>query len=175
MGNNTSKNPKNVLPDFIIPGMALIFAIYYLTTITEVPWIAQASAVLVSCLLLASILAYVVRTAFRLRAGTEFVSFSGLIGDKSILAKRIGLLLLAIAYVWFLEVLGFTLCTLVFLFLSIMLLSSPKNWRRAAMVAVACSLVGYLVFILIFETRFPKGVFENFIEENVIKEISNGS
>ena len=50
--NQNARAPKNVLPDLIIPVMALAFAIYYLTTITEVPWIAQASAVVVSGLLL---------------------------------------------------------------------------------------------------------------------------
>ena len=50
--------PRNVLPDLIIPALALAFAVYYLTTITEVPWIAQASAVVVSGLLLVAILAF---------------------------------------------------------------------------------------------------------------------
>jgi hypothetical protein len=84
------------------------------------------------------------------------------------LAKRICLLSLAIAYVWFLEILGFTLCTLAFLFLAITLLSSLKNWRRAVLVSVSCSLVGYLVFIVGFETRFPKGPFEHLIQEMFI-------
>ena len=168
MSDNQSGNPKNILPDLIIPTMALIFAIYYLTTITEVPWIAQASAVLVSGLLLAAILAFAIRTIVRLKAGTEIIKFSGFISDQRIFAKRIGLLVLTTGYVWSIEFLGFTVCTLAFLFLSIILLSSPKNWRRAAAVALCCSLIGYLVFIIMFETRFPKGPFEHFVQETII-------
>ena len=67
--------PKNVLPELIIPAMALLFAIYYLTTITDVPWIAQASAVLVSSLLIVSILAFCVRIVFRVRAGREYLGY----------------------------------------------------------------------------------------------------
>jgi len=68
--------PKNVLPELIIPALALLFAIYYLTTITEVPWIAQASAMLVSVLLLLSIIAFGRRTLYRIRAGTEYLGLS---------------------------------------------------------------------------------------------------
>lgn len=144
--------------------MALCFAIYYLTTITEVPWIAQASAVLVSGLLLLSILAFAIRTALRIRAGTEVVEFKGLVGNRTLLVKRIGLLVLAVTYVWIIDTLGFTLTTLAFLFLAIIWLSSLANWRKALMVSVMCSLIGYVVFILIFETRFPKGPVENLVE-----------
>jgi hypothetical protein len=154
-----------VLPDLIIPGLALAFAIYYLTTITEVPWIAQASAVLVSGLLLLSIFAFAIRTAYRLKAGTEIIHFHGLIPDKNLLLKRLVLLVLMIAYVWFLEDLGFTLSTFVFLVLAVMLLSSLANWKKAVMIALAASVIGYTVFIFVFETRFPKGPIERTIEE----------
>ncbi len=157
--------PRNVLPDLIIPGLALAFAIYYLTTITEVPWIAQASAVLVSGLLLLSIFAFAIRTAYRLKAGTEIIRLSGLIPDQNLLLKRLVLLCLMIAYVWFLEDLGFTLSTFVFLILAILLLSSLANWKKALAIALAASVIGYVVFIFVFETRFPKGPIERTIEE----------
>jgi hypothetical protein len=157
--------PRNVLPDLIIPGLALIFAVYYLTTITEVPWIAQASAVLVSGLLLFSIFAFAVRTAYRLNAGTELISWRGLIPDRDLLLKRLTLLCLTIAYVWFLEDLGFTLSTFFFLMLAIMLLSSASHWKKAVAIALAASVIGYIVFIFVFETRFPKGPIERTIEE----------
>ena len=168
---------KNVLPDLIIPVMALAFTIYYLTTITEVPWIAQASAVLVSALLLAAILAFAVRTTLRIKAGTEMLSFSGLDLDYSNNVKRVGLLALAIAYVWFIEDLGFTISTVIFMFLAIILLSSLANWKNAAWVALCCSLIGYIVFIFMFETRFPKGPVETFLAPYAksIKQAVNGS
>ena len=152
--------PRNVLPDFIIPALALAFAIYYLTTITEVPWSAQASAVLVSALLFLSILIYAIRTIWRVRVGIETVRWQGLSSDPRNDFRRLGLLALSIGYVWFISDLGFTIATTVFLFLAIVLLSSPANWRNAAVVAVLSSLIGYFVFIFIFETRFPSGPFE---------------
>ena len=172
-----SDAPKNVLPDLIIPAMALAFSVYYLTTITEVPWIAQASAVLVSGLLLLSILAFAVRTIARINAGTEFIGLGGLRFDRDVNVKRLGLLALTVAYIWFIEDLGFTISTMAFLFVAIVLLSSLANWRNAAVVAVSCSLIGYVVFIFVFETRFPKGPVETFLAPYAksIKQAVNGS
>ena len=143
--------------------MALAFAVYYLTTITEVPWIAQASAVVVSGLLLVAIFAFAVRTMVRIGAGREVIALGGIRIDRQVTIKRVGLLALAVGYVWFIEDLGFTISTVVFLFLAIVLLSSLANWRNAAFVAVFCALIGYFVFIFIFETRFPKGPLETFM------------
>ena len=106
--------PKNVLPELIIPVLALVFTVYYLTTITEVPWIAQASAITVSGLLLLSIVAFAIRTAVRINKGREFISWNLLNIDTVYMVRRVILLALTVAYVYFLAVLGFTLSTSVF-------------------------------------------------------------
>lgn len=152
---------KNVLPDLIIPFVALAFTVYYLTTITEVPWIAQASAITVSCLLFAAIAAYFIRTAYRIRHGSEVIALPGPPRDLVVSLRRAGLLVLTIAYVALIDSLGFTLTTSAFIFLGIVVLSSWSNWKAAALVSVACSVSGYVVFIYIFETRFPRGPIEN--------------
>ena len=92
--------PRNILPDCIIPAIALAFTIYYLTTITEVPWISQASAIVVSGLLLLAIIAFVIRSVWRIRAHRETLRFEGafhdLLGYMPTSARRVGLLLLAV-------------------------------------------------------------------------------
>jgi hypothetical protein len=75
--------------------------------------------------------------------------------------KRLGLLGLTIAYVMLIEPLGFSLTTFIFILLGIILLSSPSHWKTALMISSSCAIVGYVVFIYIFKTRFPKGVIEN--------------
>jgi len=74
------------------------------------------------------------------------------------------LLLLAIAYVWVIESAGFTLTTFVFVFAAIILLSSLANWKRALMVSVSCSVIGYIVFVYLFKTRFPAGLIEHWLQ-----------
>ena len=155
------QRPRNVLPDFIIPLLALGFTGYYLTTITEVPWISQASAVTVSLLLVLAIAAYFVRTAVRIKRGSEYIGFPERSLASEITIRRIALFALMIGYVALIDTFGFTLTTLVFIFLGIVALSSLRNWKNAALVAVCCSVTGYAVFIYLFETRFPRGPIEN--------------
>ena len=163
MNNDSDKPKKNILPDLIIPILALAFTGYYLTTITEVPWIAQASAVTVSVLLLLAILAFAVRTGVRLARGENEIRFRGLLGDRRTGLKRLALLGLTIAYIAVIETLGFTLTTFLFLSFSITLLSSLNNLWRAFLIAAVCSMTGYLVFIVLFQTRFPLGVIERLL------------
>ena len=162
------QRPRNILPDCIIPALALIFTLYYLTTITEVPWISQASAFVVSGLLLLSILAFIIRSAWRIRQHRETLRIEGsfrlLLGEMPLYVKRLVLLILAIAYVWFIDDLGFTLTTFIFVFSAIILLSSPANWKNALKVSLSCSIIGYIVFIYLFKTRFPFGFIEEWLK-----------
>lgn len=164
MQHEPEQKPRNILPDCIIPAVALGFTIYYLTTITEVPWISQASAVLVSGLLLLAIVAFVIRSVWRIRAHRETLHFEGafqdLFGYVPVSIRRIGLLLLTVAYVWFIESLGFTVTTFTFVFSAIVLLSSLANWKRALIISLSCSVIGYIVFVYFFKTRFPMGPIE---------------
>jgi hypothetical protein len=160
--------PRNVLPDCIIPALAFGFTVYYLTTITEVPWISQASAFVVSGLLLLSILAFMIRSIWRIRQHQETFqiqgAFYGLVGGRLIMLKRLALLLLAIAFIWFIDSLGFTLSTFIFVFTGIILLSSLDNWKNALIVSLSCSVIGYTVFIYFFKTRFPVGPIEHWLK-----------
>jgi len=162
--DDLKQRPKNVLPDLIIPFLALAFTGYYLTTITEVPWTSQASAVTVSCLLIATIVAYFIRTAYRIKRGSEVIALPGSSRNPDVSLRRAGLLALTIAYVALIDSLGFTLTTLVFIFLGIIVLSSWSNWKAAALVSVICSVSGYVVFIYFFQTRFPRGPVENALQ-----------
>ncbi len=162
--DSSAPKPRNVLPDLVIPALALGFTGYYLTTITEVPWIAQASAVTVSCLLALAIAAYLVRTVYRISRGTEIIRLPKLTPVPLVSVRRLSLLALAIAYVALIETFGFTLTTMVFIFLGVILLSSLSNWRAAALMAIGCSAAGYVVFIYFFKTRFPMGYVEKVLQ-----------
>jgi hypothetical protein len=165
MSQGSRKPARNVLPDLIIPALAFSFSIYYLSTITDVPWTSQASAVFVSSLLFIAIAVYVVRTVLRIRRGEETIRLAGPDVGISTEAKRVALLALTIAYVFLLGWLGFTLATALFLVLAIIILSSPGNWRMALKVALSCSIAGYVIFIYFFRTRFPEGLIETAVEE----------
>jgi len=60
---------------------------------------------------------------------------------------------LTLGYVLLIPYFGFTITTFLFLF-------SAKRLVLAASLAVMISLAGYLLFIVAFGTRFPRGPFE---------------
>jgi hypothetical protein len=60
----------------------------------------------------------------------------------------------------FIDVLGFTLMTFLFLAVSMLILAKGKNPGFITMLAAAMALTGWTVFILAFDTRFPRGWFE---------------
>lgn len=166
MDQHTKPQPRNILPDCIIPVMAVCFTVYYLTTITEVPWISQASAIVVSSCLLLSIIAFAIRSASRIRSGKETLRLpvESLRNQAAINIKRLVLLTMTLFYVWIIDSWGFTITTFWFVFLGILLLSSIANWKRALLVALSCSVIGYVVFIYAFKTRFPRGPVENWLK-----------
>ena len=168
--------PGNVLPELVIPVLALLFTVYYLTTITEVPWIAQASAMLVSVLLLLSIIAFAVRTGYRIRSGREYIGLADYLkevrGQGVVNLKRAVLFILTVLYVVLMPWLGFSLATFILIFFGILVLShgqslfsvSPADTLRAFATALICTTVGYIAFIHLFKTRFPFGPVENLIK-----------
>lgn len=164
MITDSTSSPKNVLPDLIIPVMALIFTGYYLTTIVDVPWIAQASAMLVSVLLVAAIVAYGIRTIVRVRQGQEFLALDFRTLDRATTVKRLVLLALTLGYVMVIEHAGFTITTFAFVLLGVLCLSGLERWRSALAVSLTCSVLGYIVFIHFFQTRFPRGPIETFLK-----------
>lgn len=171
-----TRPPKNVLPELIIPVLALLFTVYYLTTIVEVPWIAQASAMLVSVLLLVSIIAFGIRTFHRIRSGREYIGLSDSMGAVTaqgrVNLKRMVLFTLSVLYVLLLPWLGFSLATFSLIFFGIVVLShgqvlfsvSLAAVLRAFFIAFICTTIAYIAFIQLFKTRFPFGPVEQLIK-----------
>ena len=50
------------------------------------------------------------------------------------------------------------------MFAAIILLSSLANWKRALAVSVSSAVVGYVVFLYFFNTRFPSGPIEDWLK-----------
>ncbi|MGJ3264693.1 MAG: tripartite tricarboxylate transporter TctB family protein [Salinarimonas sp.] len=75
---------------------------------------------------------------------------------------RIGFLALVVAYVFVVSRGGFTLTTFVFVLLASLLAGRRPVGRALAFAAVA-ALSGWLFFIVLLGTRFPRGPFEHLV------------
>ena len=65
-----------------------------------------------------------------------------------------------LGYVVFIDRLGFTLTTFLFLAGSMLILAKGKRPALILVISALMSLAGWAVFILAFDTRFPRGWFE---------------
>ncbi|MGI9336703.1 MAG: hypothetical protein ACR2RL_26425 [Gammaproteobacteria bacterium] len=146
--------------ELVIPGLALLFTVYYFVSIHEAPWTAKASTYFIGGILLALIVVFVALALKTLASGAASLSFAPLFAPPELALKRLGLLGLVGAYIYVLEFGGFTLSTFLFLYLAMLTLGGLRVARIGALVAGACALGGYVLFIAVFETRFPQGPFE---------------
>jgi hypothetical protein len=154
------RQPEAVGGQLIIPIAALAFTLYYFSTILRSPWEAQVAAFFVGAVLIGLILAFVARTIARLRAGVADLRLGDLMGSGSLAVRRLALFGLTIGYLVVIPYLGFTITTFVFLAGGMLLLGANRHPGRTIAIAGAIALAGYLLFVVAFETRFPRGPFE---------------
>jgi len=146
--------------DLIIPIAAVAFTLYYFTSIIDSPWEAQVNAFFVGSILLGLVVILLIKLGRELVAGAADLRLGGLIEPVSVAPKRLIVLLLAIGYVAVIEWLGFTLTTFAFLAAAMLVLNGGGRPRFVLGLAAGLSLGGYLLFMVAFQTRFPKGPFE---------------
>lgn len=147
--------------ELVIPVMAIALALYFFSTILESPWTAQVSAFLIGGVLIALCLLFIARTALAVRRGPVALGFGNLISREDWRTGRIGLFAATVGYVLLIDWGGFTLTTFAFLAASMAILSRGRRPGLIALVSAAMALGGWALFILAFDTRFPRGWFED--------------
>ena len=151
---------KAVGGELILPVAAVAFTIYYFTTIRDVPWTAQVSAVLVGSVLILLCAAFGVRTFLAVRRGEQSLGLGPLIAPRHFVRKRLVLMALTVGYALVIEWLGFTITTFLFLTAAMLLLGEGRRKGLVLALSITLSLGGYLLFVVAFQTRFPVGPFE---------------
>jgi hypothetical protein len=150
--------------ELVIPVAAIVFTLYYFSTIVDSPWTAQASAVVVGLVLIALSAAFVIRSAVAVRRGKADLGLGDLFSRADITSGRLALLVVTLGYILLIEWAGFTITTFAFLFAGMLALNRGRGPGLIAALAAIMSLGGYLLFILAFDTRFPRGPFETFMK-----------
>ncbi|WP_425091481.1 tripartite tricarboxylate transporter TctB family protein [Tropicimonas sp. S265A] len=159
-----SASPRQLGGELVIPVLAVVFTIYYFTTIWNSPWTAQVSAFLVGGVLLLTCGIFVIRCVLWLARGEGTLGFANLVNKEDIRTGRLGLFATTIGFCLLIEPLGFTLTTFLFLLVSMTVLGKARRMGLVVLLSAVISLIGWAVFILAFDTRFPRGVFETFMQ-----------
>ena len=150
--------------ELIIPVAAIIFCLYYFSTIVNSVWTAQVSAFFVGAVLIALSMAFIIRCAVAVRRGEADLGLGGLFSRADLTSGRLALLVVTLGYILFIEWAGFTITTFLFLFAGMLALNRGRNRGLILALSTIMALGGYLLFILAFDTRFPRGPFETFME-----------
>jgi len=155
-----NREPRSIGAQLIIPIAAIAFTIYYFTTIIDSPWTAQVSAFFVGTVLLALCIAYVGKAIYDRGRGRVTFGLGDLFTHADLTSGRAAIFVLTILYMYVIQWGGFTITTFFYLFLSIAILNRARRLGRAALVSFVMVMAGYLLFIVAFDTRFPRGPFE---------------
>ncbi|MDA7451515.1 tripartite tricarboxylate transporter TctB family protein [bacterium] len=158
MDNN--KMQRQLGGELVIPVLAVVFTLYFFSSIWNSPWTAQVSAFAVGGILLLVCGIFIIRCGIWLRRGEASLGFSNLFSREDLHTGRIGLLVTTIGFCFLIEMLGFTFTTFLFLSISMIILAKGKRPVFIAMVSAIMALGGWAVFIWAFDTRFPRGWFE---------------
>ena len=158
MDNN--KTQRQFGGELIIPILAIVFTLYFFSSIWNSPWTAQVSAFAVGGILLLVCGIFIIRCVVWLRQGEGTLGFANVFNREDLTNGRIGLLATTVGFCVSIEQLGFTLTTFLFLSISMIILAKGKRPVFIAMVSAMMALGGWAVFIWAFDTRFPRGWFE---------------
>ena len=146
--------------ELVIPIAAVALTAYYATTILDSPWTAQATAAVVGVILVGCCVAFFIGAGLDLARGRARLGVMSLLRPLDSIPRKAGLLALTIAALAAMPWLGFTLTSIVFLALSILLLREGRDTSRTILFAVALSLAWFVVFVLIFKRQFPLAWFD---------------
>jgi len=160
MATQNDKHGRQLGGELVIPVLAIVFTLYFFSTIWNSPWTAQVSAFMVGGVLLLVCGIFILRCVNWLRLDQGKLGFANLVNRDDLRTGRIGLLITTVGYCLLIDRLGFTLTTFLFLSLSMVILSKGRRPVFITLISAAMALGGWAVFIWAFDTRFPRGLFE---------------
>jgi hypothetical protein len=145
--------------DLVIPALALGFAAYFFWSIADLAWEAKANGVVIGVLLVALVVIQIVRTAVRVVKGEGDLRADPLWQPRDILAKRIGLVIVTVAFILLLQVLGLTLSLFAAMAAALLIMGVRKPATVLA-VSFGVAAAAYLLFIAMLNAGFPHGPIE---------------
>ena len=145
--------------DLVIPALAAAFAAYFFFSIADLAWEAKANGVVIGTILALLVVAQLVRIGMRLRAGEADLGFASLVSPRDALPKRLGLVLITIAFIATMHWLGVTLGMLLALFASLWILG-VRSRKALALVPLAVAACVYLLFVAALRSDIPHGAVE---------------
>ncbi|WP_040486160.1 tripartite tricarboxylate transporter TctB family protein [Lutibaculum baratangense] len=156
-GAAPAEKPALDANELIIPVAGLIFAVYYISTIWDLPWGAKMSGLLLGVSVLVLCILFLLRSLSAIGAGRITFKVGEVFGTGTLFVRRFGTIALAALYVALMPIFGFALGTFLFL-MSAMALLGVRVWKPLVGVPFILAATGYLLFVVALRSRLPEGV-----------------
>jgi hypothetical protein len=148
--------------DLIIPALALAFAGYFFFSIADLAWEAKANGVVIGAILVLLIAGQLARIGRRLYRGEGDLRTDPVWQPADALPRRIGMVLITIAFIATLQWLGVTLGLLLAL-LAALWIMGVRNRRALILVPLVVAAAMYLLFIVLLQSDIPHGPIEKLL------------
>ena len=148
--------------EFVMPVIALAFAVYFLVDTAELQWEAKANGVIIGGLLVVLLVVQFVRSGIAYARGRADFSFGNLLQPYDVLYKRLGMLAITIALVATVPWLGLGLG----LFLSLsaaLIMMGVRGYGRALLVAFLVAFACSVLFTVVLDSGLPRGPVEHLL------------
>jgi hypothetical protein len=147
--------------DLVIPALALGFAAYFFVSIADLAWEAKANGVVIGGILVGLIAIQLMRIAIRVLKGEASLRFNRLWEPREALGKRVGMVLVTVAFIATLNWFGLTLGLLLALFAALWMMG--VRGKFLAILPFAVSLAAYLLFVVLLQSDIPHGPIERLL------------
>ena len=145
--------------DLVIPLLALGFAIYFFWSIADLAWDAKANAVVIGTALVVLVAVQLVSIAVQVAKGRGDLRTDPLWQPTDVLWKRVGLVLVTVAFIVSLQLLGLTLALLIAMAAALAIMGVRKL-STIVWISVAVAAAAYILFIAVLDSAFPHGPIE---------------
>lgn len=159
-GASGGKSPLGA--DLVIPALALGFAVYFFFSIADLSWEAKANGVLIGAILVSLIAIQLVRVGVQVAKGRASLGFERLWEPREALPKRVGLVLITVAFIVAIRWAGLTLSLFAALAAALYLMGVRKP-APLVLVPLAVAASAYLLFIVALDSDLPRGPVEQLL------------
>ena len=148
--------------DLVIPVLALGFAIYFFWSIADLAWEAKANGVIIGAVLVGLVAIQLARIATDVAKGRGGLRADPLWRPGDVFAKRVGMVLVTVAFIALLETLGLTLSLLLAMAAALAIMGVRKL-STIAWISLSVSAAAYILFIAVLDSAFPHGPIEKLL------------
>jgi hypothetical protein len=148
--------------DLVIPALAAAFAVYFFVSIADLAWEAKANGILIGTILVALIALQLVRIGLQLARGTASLRLDPLWAPREVLPRRLGLVLLTVAFIATIRWLGLTLGLFLALAAALYLMGVRRR-SHLLLVPLAVAAAAYGLFIAALDSDLPRGPVERLL------------